>query len=89
MFSHNKWYHVLVAHFVFYCCIFTTCDMSTVEKPIILIPIFLLGVFTFSLAEYILHRFLFHSEHQVGGNRLLRYLHFILHGIHHTFPSDP
>ena len=46
---------------------------------------FILGLFVWSAAEYILHRFVFHYVPK--GKTGLR-LHFILHGVHHDYPSD-
>ena len=48
-----------------------------------------MGVFTFSLLEYVLHRFVFHSEKWLPNSRIVRYLHYTLHGIHHMLPNDP
>lgn len=72
--------------------LYTTFDISKVGKPLLVVSLVLLGMLTFSLVEYLMHRFLFHSEKYLPDNflgRPLRYLHFILHGIHHTIPLDP
>jgi 4-hydroxysphinganine ceramide fatty acyl 2-hydroxylase len=50
---------------------------------------YVIGVLSFSLLEYILHRFLFHSEHILPNSKAVRYVHFLLHGIHHMLPVDP
>jgi 4-hydroxysphinganine ceramide fatty acyl 2-hydroxylase len=57
--------------------------------PLQLLLIFFIGVFSFTLVEYILHRFVFHSERWLPNNRIVRYLHYTLHGIHHMLPNDP
>lgn len=46
---------------------------------------FFLGIFVWTFAEYILHRFAFHF-HPNGdfGKRIM----FIIHGVHHDYPSD-
>ena len=51
----------------------------------IIITLLLFGLFCWSIMEYTLHRFVFHY-HPVSkaGKRI----HFILHGVHHDFPSD-
>ena len=43
------------------------------------------GLATWTLAEYVLHRWVFHwvNESAVGKR-----IHFLLHGVHHDFPSD-
>jgi 4-hydroxysphinganine ceramide fatty acyl 2-hydroxylase len=48
-----------------------------------------LGAFVFTLIEYILHRFIFHADWYLPDVRVLRMLHFFLHGIHHMLPNDP
>jgi dihydroceramide fatty acyl 2-hydroxylase len=43
------------------------------------------GLFVWTAAEYILHRFVFHwTNDEPWGRRV----HFLLHGVHHDFPSD-
>ena len=88
MLSHNLWYHVLIFHLVVYACFASTLDYNNV-RLVTALPVFLLGVFTFSIIEYLLHRFLFHSEKHLFDNKVLRYCHFVLHGIHHMLPIDP
>jgi sterol desaturase/sphingolipid hydroxylase (fatty acid hydroxylase superfamily) len=47
--------------------------------------LFALGVLAWTLAEYVLHRWVFHwIEDTPRGKRI----HFLLHGVHHDFPSD-
>lgn len=93
MFSHTQWYTVLFVQLAFYCYLLCNhFDFGAVDQPQLVPPLILTGIFTFSLVEYLLHRFLFHSERYLPDNFLgkpLRYLHFILHGIHHTIPLDP
>ena len=48
--------------------------------------LFILGFVVWTLTEYLLHRFLFHAEFP-GPQGAIR--HFLLHGYHHVFPSDP
>lgn len=49
----------------------------------------LLGVGIWTFGEYTLHRYAFHFEHVVPDNPYFLFLHFIIHGIHHTIPMDP
>ena len=49
------------------------------------ILLFLLGIFAWTLAEYVIHRFIFHWR---SKNRILKVLHYALHGYHHENPSD-
>jgi 4-hydroxysphinganine ceramide fatty acyl 2-hydroxylase len=47
--------------------------------------LFILGIFVWTLTEYLLHRFVFHyTPSSDFGQRI----HFILHGVHHDYPSD-
>jgi len=50
------------------------------------------GIAFWTLAEYVLHRFLFHGEdnwmHHTPENKWIFTGHFMIHGIHHAFPSD-
>jgi len=47
--------------------------------------LFAAGVLAWTLAEYVLHRWVFHwIEDTAAGRRI----HFLLHGVHHDFPSD-
>jgi sterol desaturase/sphingolipid hydroxylase (fatty acid hydroxylase superfamily) len=43
------------------------------------------GTFTWTLAEYVLHRYVFHWINDTAWGRRV---HFLLHGVHHDFPSD-
>ena len=46
---------------------------------------FAVGMLTWSFAEYVLHRWVFHwTKDTPFGKRV----HFLLHGVHHEFPSD-
>jgi 4-hydroxysphinganine ceramide fatty acyl 2-hydroxylase len=47
------------------------------------------GIVGWTLFEYLMHRFLFHSEDYLPENKIFYMAHFLLHGIHHAFPSDP
>jgi len=87
-FSHNKWQRIFILPFILSVYWIYTTDLST-TSPLALFLTFLSGMFTFSLLEYILHRFVFHSEKWLPNNRIIRYLHYTLHGIHHMLPSDP
>jgi len=52
---------------------------------LMIVGLFLFGVFLWSFIEYTLHRWVFHYQPKSAvGQRL----HFILHGVHHDYPSD-
>jgi sterol desaturase/sphingolipid hydroxylase (fatty acid hydroxylase superfamily) len=48
-------------------------------------PVFFAGALAWTLAEYILHRWVFHWIDDTAAGRRI---HFLLHGVHHDFPSD-
>src|SRR5215472_3117629 len=56
-----------------------------VPGPLAIVGLFLLGVLTWTLLEYVLHRWLFHWEKDTA---LGRRIHFLLHGVHHDYPTD-
>lgn len=43
------------------------------------------GVFIWTITEYTLHRFVFHYHPTSDFGKKL---HFIMHGVHHDYPSD-
>lgn len=47
--------------------------------------LFLLGVLMWTLLEYIVHRYVFHYEPKTRAGK---FLHFMMHGVHHDYPND-
>ena len=43
------------------------------------------GLVFWTLMEYVLHRYIFHWTNDTAWGRRI---HFLLHGVHHDFPSD-
>jgi dihydroceramide fatty acyl 2-hydroxylase len=43
------------------------------------------GMLAWTLAEYVLHKYVFHWENDTPWGKRL---HFLLHGVHHEYPSD-
>ena len=43
------------------------------------------GLLAWTLAEYVLHRYVFHWT---GSEAWKKRVHFLLHGVHHDYPSD-
>ncbi len=43
------------------------------------------GLFIWTLTEYTLHRYVFHYEPKSSWGK---YLHFMMHGVHHDYPND-
>lgn len=46
---------------------------------------FVLGILVWTFNEYMLHRFVFHYQPKSSWGKRF---HFILHGVHHDYPSD-
>jgi dihydroceramide fatty acyl 2-hydroxylase len=53
--------------------------------PAAVAGLFLCGTFAWTFAEYVLHRAIFHWTNDAAWGRRI---HFLLHGVHHDFPSD-
>jgi sterol desaturase/sphingolipid hydroxylase (fatty acid hydroxylase superfamily) len=51
----------------------------------IAVPLFLAGVLGWTFSEYVLHRWVFHW---IDDSPMGKRIHFLLHGVHHDFPSD-
>jgi sterol desaturase/sphingolipid hydroxylase (fatty acid hydroxylase superfamily) len=50
-----------------------------------ILGVFLAGLLVWSLTEYVLHRWVFHRfENDPKRKRI----HFLLHGVHHDYPTD-
>jgi dihydroceramide fatty acyl 2-hydroxylase len=49
------------------------------------VGMFFLGILAWSIAEYVLHRWVFHWTNETAWGKRV---HFLLHGVHHDFPSD-
>ena len=53
--------------------------------PLTMGAMFLGGMFVWSLSECVLHRWVFHWTNQTAWGKRI---HFLLHGVHHEYPSD-
>jgi dihydroceramide fatty acyl 2-hydroxylase len=76
------------APFVFYLPIVGYLAYRALSNGVAVLPFIafvLAGALLWTLAEYILHRWVFHY---VGPRPWQRRAHFIIHGVHHDFPSD-
>jgi sterol desaturase/sphingolipid hydroxylase (fatty acid hydroxylase superfamily) len=51
-----------------------------------LLLLFFTGVVFWSFLEYVLHRVVFHYT---TDNKIGRWIHYALHGVHHEYPNDP
>lgn len=61
-------------------------SIADFQLPILyILGLLIAGIFTWSFTEYTLHRFVFHYHPTSNfGKRI----HFIMHGVHHDYPSD-
>jgi sterol desaturase/sphingolipid hydroxylase (fatty acid hydroxylase superfamily) len=53
--------------------------------PLAIASTFLSGMLAWTLAEYVLHRYVFHWTNETAWGKRI---HFLLHGVHHDYPSD-
>lgn len=65
--------------------LFAARVLSDGVHPAAMAALVLAGMLVWSLTEYVLHRFVFHYIRPSHG---VRRLYFVLHGVHHDFPSD-
>lgn len=93
--SRNHW-HTIPRTWIPICILM--CFKGFTHLPVeIVLSLFVAGVAWWTLLEYIFHRFLFHvdvakilaSPWALRWKREIIFVHFLLHGIHHKFPSDP
>ena len=80
--------HFLVPVYIFLPVIFFCLYHSVFEfhfSFLIIAVMIVGGLCVWTLTEYILHRFVFHWEIPGG---LGKKIHFIVHGVHHDYPSD-
>jgi 4-hydroxysphinganine ceramide fatty acyl 2-hydroxylase len=47
--------------------------------------LFVVGILCWTLLEYVIHRHIFHYEPKT---RVGKFLHFMVHGVHHDYPND-
>lgn len=89
LFSHNQWYAIYPVPLFVIALMLVNMGEFQLSNPLLYLIAALSGLLIWTLTEYCLHRFVFHSEKHLFDNRVLRYLHFVLHGIHHMMPIDP
>jgi len=84
-FTHVHWsvpiilYLPMVVYFLYQA--FTAALITTSA----IVSTVLAGVFVWTLAEYLLHRYIFHYQPRSSWGMKL---HFLMHGVHHDYPSD-
>jgi len=54
--------------------------------PVVLLATFVAGIFFWTLFEYLMHRFMFHVFARLSR---LKHFHYVIHGMHHEYPTDP
>ncbi len=77
-----------VAPFIFWIPILVYCLYEALSAHLGVLAIagaILVGALIWSITEYVLHRFVFH---RVTGTFAGRRFFFVLHGVHHDFPTD-
>jgi len=54
-------------------------------SPLAVTGLFAFGILIWTLLEYVIHRCVFHYEPK---SRAGKFLHFMVHGVHHDYPND-
>src|SRR5437764_9569724 len=54
-------------------------------SPLFVTGLFAFGILIWTLLEYVIHRCVFHYEPK---SRSGKFLHFMVHGVHHDYPND-
>jgi 4-hydroxysphinganine ceramide fatty acyl 2-hydroxylase len=52
---------------------------------LLMVGLFAFGIMIWTLVEYVIHRYVFHYEPKT---RWGKFLHFMVHGVHHDYPND-
>lgn len=87
--SYSTWWHVAVLPAIIIIYMFLKIEQTAGFDLLTGVLLAAFGVLLFTLTEYVLHRFIFHAEWYLPDIRIIRMLHFFLHGIHHMLPNDP
>jgi sterol desaturase/sphingolipid hydroxylase (fatty acid hydroxylase superfamily) len=84
MFTHVHWSVPLIIYVpVVSYLLYRTSIAAVGSSPAFVL--FLAGVFVWTITEYVLHRYVFHYE---PTSKIGKYLHFMMHGVHHDYPND-
>ncbi len=84
-FTHVHWsvpiivYLPVVIYFVYQAAVTPGLTTSMI------VSLFVVGILFWTFTEYMLHRFVFHYEPKSSWGK---YLHFMMHGVHHEYPND-
>jgi dihydroceramide fatty acyl 2-hydroxylase len=77
-----------ISPFVLWVPVMLVCLYRTYERGLPLavgVGLFAAGVLLWTLTEYVLHRYVFHWVNETSWGKRI---HFVIHGVHHDFPSD-
>jgi sterol desaturase/sphingolipid hydroxylase (fatty acid hydroxylase superfamily) len=84
-FTHVHWsvpiiiYLPVVVYFLYQASVIPGISTTSI------VSLFVGGVLFWTFAEYMLHRYVFHYEPKSSWGK---YLHFMMHGVHHDYPND-
>lgn len=85
LFTHVHWSVPIILYLpvVVYCVYLAAVSPELTTTAIV--AVFVAGLVFWTFTEYLLHRFVFHYE---PTSRWGKYLHFMMHGVHHDYPND-
>ncbi|KAF2905320.1 hypothetical protein ILUMI_00847 [Ignelater luminosus] len=77
-----------IVTYLIYCGSLQYSEVTKDPSPILPSVLYIcLGIIIWTLLEYSLHRWVFHMEPS-GNSKILIYIHFGIHGLHHKVPFD-
>lgn len=87
--SHNKWYTITILPTLMSLFLLYSVPTWSTFNPATALLSAVCGFLLMTLVEYCLHRFIFHSQKWLPDSKVVRYVHYVMHGIHHMLPNDP
>jgi 4-hydroxysphinganine ceramide fatty acyl 2-hydroxylase len=85
MFSHVHWSVPLIIYIPVVACLLYYASAASGLTFGSGAALLVCGMFIWTLTEYVLHRYVFHYE---PTSKVGKYLHFMMHGVHHEYPND-
>lgn len=85
MFTHVHWSVPIIIYLpVVAYAVYTTSQIPSLPSSTA-VMVFVGGLAFWTITEYTLHRWVFHYEPKSSWGK---YLHFMMHGVHHEYPND-
>jgi sterol desaturase/sphingolipid hydroxylase (fatty acid hydroxylase superfamily) len=85
MFTHVHWSVPLILYVPVVCYLLYRASGTPGMTATSGAMLFFAGLIIWTITEYVLHRYVFHYE---PTSAIGKYLHFMMHGVHHEYPND-